>query len=116
MVPTYYSPQPADDPPRTTHHPLQASGGISSGQNGYGYQSFEKFIDSSVLPCYPNLSPTWELAEDGTVIRGPVMHKTDLGPDRLGPSTLPARMRAVLNVGNSGSIACSPAPTRRCSL
>jgi hypothetical protein len=54
---------------------------------------FEQFIDVVITPLYPNLAPEWKFADDGSLIEGPILIKTDGGPGRLGKTSLPARRR-----------------------
>ena len=63
---------------------LTEKGGMETG-------GLEAFIRQQILPAYPNISPTWDIAEDGTVRSGPLFLQLDAGPDRLSECSVPFR-------------------------
>ena len=44
---------------------------------------FTLYTEKILLELYPNLSPDWQFGDDGKVLKGPVLIKTDMGPGRL---------------------------------
>ena len=66
---------------------LNEKGGMEGG-------GFEQFMDLQIYPKYPNMSPEWEFAADGTVLKGPVFAQFDAGPDRYSEISLRSRIDA----------------------
>ena len=57
---------------------------ISVTKNGSMNDSlFCKYIFDCILCLYPNITPEWVYHENGDIISGPVLIKTDAGPGRL---------------------------------
>lgn len=62
--------------------------------------SLEDFCTKQLYSAYPNMAPEWEIDYDvpqgcePVVIRGPVFHQLDGGPDRLGHASLAFRISA----------------------
>ena len=60
---------------------LNESGGTTG-------DSLEELFELGVLPCYPNLSPTWVYDDEGRVVKAPLHFQLDAGPGRYAESTL----------------------------
>ena len=60
---------------------LNESGGTTG-------DSLEELFELGVLPCYPNLSPTWVYDNEGRVVKAPLHFQLDAGPGRYAESTL----------------------------
>ena len=63
---------------------MTEKGGMESG-------GLEQFARTNLLPKYPNLSPTWDIDDDGNILKGPLFFQLDAGPDRLTECSLPFR-------------------------
>eukprot|EP00966_Prymnesium_polylepis_P092617 2144161-Prymnesium_polylepis.1 len=62
--------------------------------------SLEDFCSMQLYKAYPNIAPEWEIDYnvprgcEPIVIKGPVFHQLDGGPDRLGSASLTFRIAA----------------------
>ena len=54
---------------------------------------FQAWLEHSIYPLYPDMSPNWEYDENGNFLRGPVILKLDSGPGRIGNSAENVQMR-----------------------
>ena len=46
-------------------------------------KKFCQYIETCIVKLYPNLSKEWSINENGEIISGPILIKTDAGPGRL---------------------------------
>ena len=46
-------------------------------------QKFSQYIKKCIVSLYPDIAKEWDIDEQGNVIAGPILIKTDAGPGRL---------------------------------
>ena len=66
---------------------------ILNEKGGMQGNGLEQWIESQILPAYPNMAYDWKFDEAGNVLEGPVFLQLDAGPDRLTDCSLAFRQR-----------------------
>ena len=66
---------------------------ILNEKGGMQGNGLEQWIESQILPAYPNMAYDWKFDEVGNVLEGPVFLQLDAGPDRLTDCSLAFRQR-----------------------